>query len=201
MITMEVRMTNPVNLSGAAKEAMYGIATQKQILAQLQAAALAGRRNAIWDAMMFCIQFQLIQPEWLRTEMERIDHGVRVGEFDTLDEAFGIKLPSKGKRQRAHLIEQQREAVIDLLFRHRTAGGSLNAEEAFEPVAQQLRISRKLVERIYKNHGHFLKDIPQNQPDKVTYAVVSGHSRRFKQYGRPVHWEDEQDMENDQSDC
>jgi hypothetical protein len=199
MITMEVRMSNPVNLSDAAKEAIDGKAIQKQVLEKLQAAALAGQ-NVIWEAMMFCVQYQLIQPEWLRTEMERIDHGVRVGEFNTLDEAFGIKLPSKGKRQRAHLTEQHREAVIDLLFRHRIAGGSLNAEEAFEPVAQQLRISRTLVERIYKIHGRFLKDIPQNQPDNVTYAWASCPIRPFKQYGRPVHWVDELAMENDQPD-
>lgn len=97
----------------------------------------SGDRDALLDALAFCINTDLNPPRWVVTEFTaawwvRYDSG----QARTLDEAFGISRPKKWTQKRArkdwltHIVWQR---VID----HRKRGESI-ARDLFDQVAHEL---------------------------------------------------------------
>lgn len=175
-----------VNLSREAQEAMWGDPALLEYLETAEKLFVGGNKTVLWEVIDLCGHCQLVMPDWVRDAVAEITYGLRTGELATFDEAFGLRLESKATRKKKHRLAQQRNEILRLLHAHRLDGGSLNAEEAFEPIAHTLGISRRDVEAVYKAHGQFITSLPRGNPDGGFHAISSSSSARPKRYGRPI---------------
>lgn len=160
-----------LNLSKEVQEAMWGDEALQKQLQEIEKAFIEGTPGAAWDAVQHCAYHDLLHPEWLNDELIKINDQLNRGDVGTLGEGFGIRLKSKATRRKNARRRHYRDEVLILLHKHRLAGGSLNAEEAFEAVALELGISRRDVEAIYKEHGMHITNLPRGNPDRINYAV------------------------------
>jgi hypothetical protein len=186
-----------LDLSREAAEILFGKQAHISYLKRSEVASRSGNGFALWDALMYCLYFQISPPEWLRNEYERIAHGLCTGKYKNFEEAFGVEMTRRDqlKRQEAYEMHKNSGAVLERLFAYRVQGGSMNSEEAFSSIAEELGISRNLVEKIKKKYGQFITDIPQRAPADHIRGYMQGEIEMPRSEGRPMFWEDEVDKQ------
>ncbi len=146
----------------------------------------AGDKSILWGVIEMCGHYQLVMPEWVRDAIAGVSRDLETGKLGTLDEAFGLKLEGKATRKRKHRLARHKDEICRLLLLHRSDGGSFNAEEAFEPIAETIGISRRDVEAVYKEHCEFVRSLPRKNPDGVAYVIANFSVDMPKRYGRSI---------------
>lgn len=163
---------------------LLGAGGMRQRLSALERAYAEGNRFALLEALFVCAHLQAVIPDWAVDAMASLDRDLAAGDIRDLNEAFGWKAPTPGKRKKERRKELMTENVLGAVARYRGAGGTLSAEEAFDPVADQLGLGRRLVERIYKESGTWIRDLPRRAGNYAFSLTGSPFPRRR---GRPAY--------------
>jgi hypothetical protein len=175
-----------VGLSKELEESLYGDEAVLRYLQIVKDAFDSGDREALFGVISLCAQYQAIIPDWAADEIIKIERLIEVGELKDYNEAFGFKPENVATRKKQARIAKFRPQVLARIQHHRLEGASLNADDILATVADELGISRRDVEDIYKMHGGFLKDLPRGNPDKAIYAIANIVLPTVRRYGRPI---------------
>jgi NADH:ubiquinone oxidoreductase subunit E len=103
-----------------------------------------------------------------------------------VNEAFGWKSEDPRHRRKIHRQNELSKAILTRLTKHRLEGGSLNAEEAFQPIADELGTSRRVVEEVYRKEGQFIKKLPRGNPNDVIHVFPRKTLPVPRRRGRPI---------------
>lgn len=135
-----------------------------------------------------CARYQAVIPEWAANEILRIEQSIKNGEVKDFNVTFGWTSENLASRKKKAKLEKHTNEVLAMMQKFRVNEGySLNADELLQEVADKLKISRRVVEDIYKEHGQFIKDLPRKCPEiGATYSFVSIEIPRPRRHGRPI---------------
>ena len=176
-----------IELSDELNEKLYGDAAVLAGLLSYEEAYKAGRKYVLFEALSHCAQFQVVIPEWAADALLTMQRNLEDGDEKDLNSAFGwddTPKESRNKAARSHdaRVKENRKKVIEALWQHRLQGGTLNADEGLALVAEQLGLSRRLVEDIYRESGEFIKNMPRDHPSDINtgffMATLPGVRRR-----------------------
>jgi hypothetical protein len=145
-----------------------------------------GDRTALFGAIALCARFQAVIPGWAADAILEMESKLENGQFRDFNEAFGQDFEKQLTRRKNARLKRYVLQVLRLLQQHRLSGGSLNTEEAFQPIADQLGISRRDVETIYKREGKFIKNLPQGNSDNRVYGFGRAILAVPRRYGRKI---------------
>ena len=76
--------------------------------------------------------------------------------------------------------------MLGLLQKYRLDGLSFNADEILQTIADELGISRRDVNDIYKNKGQFIKALPRGNPENINYGFGNMEFAASRRFGRAV---------------
>ena len=151
-----------INLSTELKNALYGDEAVLKYIDIFKVSFDAGDRTALFELLELCARFQAVIPEWAADEILKVRRQLEEGDITDFNDFFGFKVPHKTVIKKEARLRKLESAIKNELFHYRCNGGSFNAEEAFDMIAERLNVSRRDVETIYKRNP-FLKNIPQTQ--------------------------------------
>ena len=175
-----------IQFSDEINEKMYGDEAVLNSIKNAHEAFLAGNKGALFFVIYLCAQFQAVIPDWAADEIFKIDNSLIHGTIKDYNEAFGWETENQATRKKEARLKSLTNSVLLTLSRLRNEGASLNADDIMARAADELRISRRDVEDIYKQSGQFIKDMPQGNPNNnnyiLGYAVIPFHRRS----GRPI---------------
>ncbi|MEJ2575289.1 MAG: hypothetical protein P8106_01045 [Gammaproteobacteria bacterium] len=144
-----------------------------------------GEKVALFEAIVICARFQAVQPEFAADAILAAQEGLDRGGVADFNAVFGEPPANARDRRRETLIAENAGRVRAMLANHRREGGTFNAEEAFDPIAEELNIPRRIVEAIYKSHPE-LKDIPRDDPTHTMYESASFKVKVPRRRGRRI---------------
>jgi hypothetical protein len=173
-------------LSPELEESLWGDAAILRSLEQAREAFEAGDRSALVHAIILCARFQAVIPEWAADAILEVSQRLESGDLRDFNEAFGWKPDHKGTRRKMDRQKEYAREILSRLHAHRLAGGNLNAEEAFQPIAEELGISRRDVEEVYRREGQFIKSLPRGNPEGRTYGFARMTLQIPRRRGRPI---------------
>lgn len=175
-----------IQFSDEINEKMYGDEAVLNSIKNAHEAFLAGNRGAIFDVISLCAQFQAVIPDWAADEIFKIDNSLIDGTLKDYNEAFGWEGENQASRRKVARLKSLTPHVLLTLSKLRNEGASLNADDIMATAADELNISRRDVEDIYRRSGQFIKDMPKGNPENnnylQSYAVIPFHRRS----GRPI---------------
>jgi hypothetical protein len=182
-----------LGLSPKLEEKLWG---DEAILSYLEAGREAfesGDRSALLDVVFLCARFQAVFPDWATDALLDIEQKLESGDLKDLNEAFGWKPEDRRRRRKIHRQNQREKDILTLLLKHRLEGGlegeggSLNAEVAFDPIAEELDISRRDVEAVYKRNRQFIKtELPRGNPGDTIHGFARLVLPVPRRRGRPI---------------
>ena len=149
-------------------------------------AFLAGNKGALFYVLWLCARFQAVIPDWAADEIFKIDASLIDGSLKDYNEAFGWETENQATRKKAARLKNLTNSVMLTLSRLRNEGFSLTADEIMASAADELQISRRDVEDIYKQSGRFIKDMPKGNPENVNYGYFAPVVPFYRRSGRPV---------------
>jgi hypothetical protein len=165
--------------NGFSDEAIFGY------LGACERRYAQGEQAALFEAIAICARFQAVMPEFLADAILDAQDRLERGELADFNAIFGAPPATKRDRRRETLIAENAGRVRAMLANHRRDGGNFNAEEAFDPIAEELGIPRRIVEAIYRQHPE-LKDIPRDDPAHTMYESVSFKVKIPRRRGRRI---------------
>ena len=175
-----------VQFSDALMEKWYGDEAVLNYIGMAHEAFLAGNKGALFGVLYICAQFQAVIPDWAADEIFKIDNSLIDGTLKDYNEAFGWQTENQATRKKTARLKNLTNTVLLTLSRLRNEGFSLTSDEIMASAAEELQISRRDVEDIYKQSGQFIKDMPKGNPENNNYVqshiVIPFHRRS----GRPV---------------
>jgi hypothetical protein len=174
-----------IGLPVEAEELLWGDDAILRELEDARKAFESGDRSALTVAVFYCARFQAVIPEWAADALLEIQEKLESGELQDCNEAFGWKSEYPDKRCKMHRQNKHAKAVLSRLLAYRLEGGTLNVEQAFQPVADDLQISRRDVEAIYKREGQFIKELPRGG-DGGNHGVWRSTLPTPRRHGRPL---------------
>ena len=142
----------------------------------------AGDRTVLFEVISICARYQAVIPEWVVDEILKIDSEIVSGEMIDFNHAFGFANQNLAKRKKAARDKKNTIAVLSMLQQLRAQGQTLNADDICQTVADNLGISRRGVEDIYKQDGKFIKDIKKG--DNCGFAIIE--IKEARRHGRPM---------------
>ncbi|MBL0352176.1 MAG: hypothetical protein IPP03_05805 [Dechloromonas sp.] len=175
-----------IELSESLKEKMFGDDAILRYIDDVRIAFDSGDRSALLFVVFLCARFQAVIPEWATDALLKAEAELEAGKVEDPNVVFGWPKIRKGQREKAARQKDLASKVLGYLQNHRLAGGGLNADLDFQGVADELEISRRDVEDIYKQHGQFVKDLPRGNPDGGVYAFGHGTIAMPRRSGRPT---------------
>lgn len=175
-----------VGLSRSMEEAAWGDDALLHYLEILRDAYESGEKAALFGTCAFCARFQVVIPDWAADALLEIEKNLEIGELRDLNEAFGWENNTLVTRKRAAKRMQYGSAVLGRLQMHRLNGATLSADDIFQTVADEVGISRRDVEDIYKDSGQFLKSLPREDLSGTVHIVARMHMPDARRYGRPL---------------
>lgn len=168
---------------------MFGDEAVLRYLAICEKNFASGSRLALFETIEICARFQAVIPEWASDAILEGWKALESGECESFDDFFlgaGNHLKNSRARKKEALIKKNATDVIGLLTKHRCDGGTFNAEDAFQTVADETGVPRRIVGEIYKRHGVGVKKIPQGNPDGVNYVIAFGELPMPRRKGRSI---------------
>lgn len=174
-----------MQLSRELEEKLWGDPAILRDLAHTEASYRAGDRTALFEAIAICARFQAVIPEWAADAILEIEVQLKNGRLEDFNDAFG-SWGKQGTRYKAYRQGKHAKEVLERLMVYRLEGGNLNAAEAFQPIADELGISRRDVEEIYKRNGAFIKDIPRGNPSGGRHVHMNLVLAPPRRHGRPI---------------
>lgn len=142
----------------------------------------AGNKYALFEAICLVLRFQTNGPEWVTDHMLEVEKGIKSGKYADPNEAFGWTSRYRTTRRIRQRQAKHKSKILAMLMEYRLAGGSMNAEEAFRPIAVKLGIPWRDVDAVYKRDGNFIKALPQGNLENINYGFgdcVLPLGRRF----------------------
>lgn len=167
-------------------EQWYG---DEAVLAKLDRARVGfidGNKGCLFYAILVCGQYQAVIPDWVTDELLRIDNSLINGALNDYNEAFGWEAENKATRKKAAKLRNLTPTVLSELTKLRCEGASLTSDDIMATAADQLQISRRDIEDIYKLSGQFLKDIPQGNTENNRYVQSHTFTPPHCRSGRPI---------------
>lgn len=177
-----------ISISADLEEKMFGDEAVIRYLDIERQRFESGDRSALLDALALCANFQAVIPEWASDALLEALENATIGKAKDFNEVFGWRGGKREQKERAKLWRQQELAqkVIGHMLNHRLSGGGLNADIDPQLIADELNISRRDVEDIYKHQGQFIKSLPKGNPDGGVYGFGMGKTPIPRRRGRPI---------------
>ena len=176
-----------INFSKDLQDKMYGDEMALRCLKNCEDRYSAGKREALFEALILCARFQAVIPEWAADAIIDGETALNSGECKDLNELFGgDELANQSTRKREARIRDNTQNVLGMLMKYRCEGGWMNAEQAFGEISEGMNLPRRDVEEIYRRSGKWVKDIPQGNPGGVNYCFGHGVIPWPRRRGRSV---------------
>ena len=175
-----------MDLAPEVEQRLWSDAAILRDLEDARKAFESGDRSALMFTVFRCARFQAVPPEWAADALLEIERKLESGELQDANTAFGWKMPDDPRKRRREVRQHKyADAVLSLLMRKRLEGENLNADEMFQSVADELHISRRDVEAIYKREGQFVRDLPRGG-ERGIYGFFRPESPPPRRRGRPT---------------
>lgn len=175
-----------INLSKDVEERMFGDDAILRYIDDDRIAFDSGDPQALLRVVFLCARFQAVIPEWATDALLNAEAELEAGKVEDPNMVFGWPKIRKGQREKGARQKELAPKVLGYLQNHRLAGGGLNADVDFQMIADELEISRRDVEDIYKQHGQFVKDLPRGNPEGGVYVLGHGKIAWPRRSGRPT---------------
>lgn len=175
-----------ITLSDDALEKCFGDDAILKYLEMGREAFIAGDRLALLAVIFWCARYQAVIPEWAADALLKAEVELESGGARDPNEVFGWPNVRKGEREKNSRQKELAPKVVGALMNHRLAGGGLNADIDLQLIANELGISRRDVEEIYKHHGQFVKDLPRENPNGGAFSFGMGAIQPPRRKGRPA---------------
>ena len=175
-----------IQISDQLHEKLYGDEAILEKLERARVAFLEGDKSALFFVIMCCAQYQAIIPDWATDEILKIEQLIETGELKDFNAAFGWDGENKATRKKRARLKMHTNSVLGLLQKYRLEGDSLNADDLLQKVADELEISRRDVENIYKQSGKFIKNLPRGNPENGNFAFSHTTLTSHRRHGRPI---------------
>lgn len=126
-------------------------------LAEIEGRYQNGDRSAILEGIQLCAMWQAVMPPWITDELVSLPLAIERFEYAGTGDFFGDEPPCLSRRERRRREREGRikvhgRRIKSALIRHRWDGGSWNAEEAFDTVADEIGVPRRDVEEVYRRN-------------------------------------------------
>ena len=175
-----------IQISDELHEALYGDEAVLKYLEIMRKAFIEGNKSAVFYVLPICARYQAVIPEWAADEILKIESNLYTGKLKDFNDALGWEGEHQATRKKEARLRNLSNQVIISLQEHRLKGASLNADDILQTVAEELKISRRDVEDIYKQSGQFTKDLPRKKPENTAYAIMHTTLPSYRRHGRPV---------------
>jgi hypothetical protein len=175
-----------IALSKALEEQLWGDAAILRYIQMGKDAFEAGEKDALLGIVFLCARYQAVIPDWAVDALLDIERDLESGALVDINEAFGWQHEHLATRKKRARQRRLRAPVLLELQAARLAGASFNADDICSRVVESLRgkgmkLSRRDVEEIYKEHGTFLKKLPRSPDPNHRYgqmhAILPDHRR------------------------
>ena len=177
-----------IQISKATEEALHGDDAVMKYLKICHETFLAGNRTALFELIETCAKYQAVIPEWAADEILKIRQLIESGAVSGFDDFFEFKAEHKGKRKKKARLNEHKNEVLRLLQKYRLGkiDNSLNSDEILQTVADELAISRRDVEDIYRLFGKFIKKLPKGNPNNDIYGFCHSVLPAYRRQGRAI---------------
>lgn len=177
--------------TSSCEEDYVGDAEILRLLEESRLAFQAGDKSALMICVFRCAAFQAVIPEWAANALIALRENLENGRVADFNEAFGTppeKLNTRAARAR---IKKMTPLVLAEILQLRTQGLSLNADEMFSQVVENLRnrgyaVNERDVQTIYRTDGKFLKAIPRGLDPKGGHGFALITLPRARRRGRSI---------------
>lgn len=180
-----------IALSKTLEERLWGDAAVLRYLQMGKDAFESGEKDALLGVVFLCARFQAVIPDWAVDALLGIERGLEDGRLLDLNQAFGWQHEHLAARKKRARQRRLRAPVLQELQAARLAGASFNADDICTRVVESLRkkgmkLSRRDVEEIYKEHGAFLKKLPRSPDPNHRYAQFHATLPDHRRTGRAI---------------
>lgn len=177
-----------ITFSGDAFEKLFGDDAILKILEMVREAFIEGDRTALLSVIFLCARYQAVIPDWAADAILKAEDDIESGVVCDPNEVFGWSGKRREQNKRAKLWRQQELApkVIGYMQSHRTSGGGFNADLDLQQIADELNISRRDVEDVYRRYGRSIKNLPKKNLNGCIYGTAMGKIPRPRRQGRPI---------------
>lgn len=175
-----------MQLSKEIEEVIHG---DKAVLHYLEICRLCfidGDKTALFGVIRLCAQYQAIIPDWATDEILKIEPLISSGELRDFNCAFGFRPANLATLKKNARQKKYTNTVLGLLQKYRLEGSSLNADDIFQTIADELGISRRDVNDIYKKEGQFIKALPKGNSGNLINGFGRMELPNFRRSGRAV---------------
>lgn len=177
-----------ITLSNDLFEKCFGDEAILKYLEMGKDAFIAGDRQALLGVIFLCARYQAVIPDWAADAILKAEDDIESGVACDPNEVFGWSGKRKEQNERAKLWRQQELApkVLGHMQNDRLDGGGLNADIDLQRIADELNISRRDVEDIYKHRGQFIKTLPKGNTSAGVFLFGMGKVEQPRRQGRPI---------------
>lgn len=175
-----------IQISDELHEALHGNDAVLKHLEIMHKAFIEGNRSAIFYVLPICARYQAVIPEWAADEILKIECNLYTGKLKDFNDALGWDGGNQATRKKEARLRKLTNQVLNSLQEHRLKGASLNADDILQTVADDLKISRRDVEDIYRQHGQFIKKLPRKKPENTAYVSMHTTLPSYRRHGRPI---------------
>ncbi|MCG6966259.1 MAG: hypothetical protein LJE59_07105 [Chromatiaceae bacterium] len=179
-----------MKLSPELEEKLDGDEAILRYLDLCKIAYSAGDHSALFPALTLCAQYQAVIPEWAADAILAGGEAIARGDCPDFNTLFGLpsasaKRNAQKKRQREAQIRENEALVCGKLIAYRCEGGTFNVEDAFDAVASDAGLPRRIVEEIYRRNPG-LKVIPKGNPENAVHRALNAKLPMPRRRGRKI---------------
>lgn len=174
-----------ITLSPEAEEKVFGDDAILHYLELCETAYKDGNASALFEALALCARFQAVIPEWAADAILVGEEAILRGDCKDFNALFGQPSTNARERKRKAMISDNTGLISGQLMDYRCKGGTFNAEDAFDYVAQNTGLPRRIIEEVYRRNPA-LKDIPQGNPEGANYAIGNFKPPMPRRRGRKI---------------
>lgn len=174
-----------VRINSAVKALLHGDDTVIKCIKILEEGFQQGEKTALLYTIFICARYQAVLPDWAVDALLDMESGLANGKVNDPNAGFGWQPIRKGLREKRARQNAIASLVLGKLQQHRLSGGGLNADVDFQAIADELQVSRRDVEEIYKKDGQFIKALPKGG-DNTNYCFARLELPNDRRYGRPI---------------
>ena len=120
------------------------------VLARLQKRYDTGDKDALLEALKWCLSFNILAPDWVRAHFNGAVMRYWLYEVETLDEAFGVE---RSKDPRSVAAGRRASRLISEIWQHiwtQIDSGKSRDDEFFAAVGRKFGISKTKVKEYWR---------------------------------------------------
>jgi hypothetical protein len=177
-----------IQISKELEDALYGDEAVMKYLEICREGFIAGNKTCLFEIIEIRAQHQAVIPGWAADEILKIRGLIEDGEVKGFDEVFDFKAENQATRKRKARLKKYKNEVLGLMQSYRVGktDNSLTADDILQTVAEDLKISRRDVEDIYRSSGSFIKAIPKGNPENIIYGFAHSEMPPYRRQGRAI---------------